>query len=309
MIDTSKNSKLISVLLPLFNESIEHATLAIESVLQQSYRNIELLVGMDDPSNKDLLAAIESIIDNRLVIVRNEKNVGLVENLNGLISIAGGYYIARMDGDDICLPNRLEISIRQIEAYGVDIVAGAAIIIDPYGEVSHIYSTAPESTNCSLIPLLIARPFIHPTWMAKAIVFRSLGYRDYDRSEDYDFLCRAYLSEYKIRYCDQPFIKYRLTGGGLSRTKYKVQLRGVIESNTALIFGVLGVRNYRLCSAISLLRYWLMLPSVVCSRMAAGLLGERLGKVIGVVLWPPYILGFIVLFFWRIKAGAGRYKG
>ena len=95
---------LISVLMPVYNVE-KYLQEAIESILNQTYSNFEFLIINDGSSDKSG-EIINSYNDSRIVYLQNNKNKGLVYTLNYGISLAKGEYIARMDGDDISLPDR-----------------------------------------------------------------------------------------------------------------------------------------------------------------------------------------------------------
>lgn len=102
---------LVSVIIPTYNSS-RFIRSTIQSILDQSYKNFELLI-LDDHSNDDTLNILKSFQDNRIKIYENKINKGYVYSLNKLIKIAKGEYIARNDHDDISYHKRLEIQIRE----------------------------------------------------------------------------------------------------------------------------------------------------------------------------------------------------
>ena len=98
-------SPLISVLLSVYNDDKNIKT-SIDSILSQSYKNIELLV-IDDCSTDKTYEVLKEIKDIRLKIYRNKENHGLTKSLNILIKKSKGQILARQDSDDISLPTRL----------------------------------------------------------------------------------------------------------------------------------------------------------------------------------------------------------
>ena len=102
------NESLISVLLPVFNgeKDIEKA---IYSILDQSYKHLELLV-LDDGSTDSTYQICVRISneDNRVKLFKNQKNLGLTKSLNILIKESKGKYLARQDSDDLSKETRLE---------------------------------------------------------------------------------------------------------------------------------------------------------------------------------------------------------
>ena len=106
-------SPLVSIILPVYNCE-KYIRKTIDSVFNQTYSNFELLV-IDDGSTDTTLKIVQSFIDNRIQVIQFDKNKGLIEVLNHGIKIAKGKYIARLDGDDICLPTRLEKQVNWLE--------------------------------------------------------------------------------------------------------------------------------------------------------------------------------------------------
>ena len=91
---------LISVLLPLYNEPISLAKQAIDSILNQTFSHLEVILLLDNPQNTELINLIQDYEgkDNRVITHINSSNKGLPETLNAGIHKAKGKYIARMDG-------------------------------------------------------------------------------------------------------------------------------------------------------------------------------------------------------------------
>ncbi|MBK9187309.1 MAG: glycosyltransferase family 2 protein [Moraxellaceae bacterium] len=106
----------ISVILPVYNASL-FIEQAMRSVLTQSLHDLELIV-INDGSNDDSLAVIERIaaIDTRVKVI-SHKNKGLVYSLNEGIEQAQSDWIARMDADDVCLPQRLQAQLAYAQKY------------------------------------------------------------------------------------------------------------------------------------------------------------------------------------------------
>ena len=121
------NNKKVSVLLSVFNnkDTVEEA---INSILNQSYRNIELLITDDfsDDSSYDICKYI-SKKDNRIILFRNSTNLGLTKTLNIMLKASTGYYIARQDADDISYFERIEKQIEALEKNNFDVIYTRAV--------------------------------------------------------------------------------------------------------------------------------------------------------------------------------------
>jgi glycosyltransferase involved in cell wall biosynthesis len=107
----------ISAVMSVYNESEEYLRKSIESILNQTYTDFEFIIILDNPDNKkarDILKEYENK-DDRIVLLENEKNIGLAPSLNRGVKVARGKYIARMDADDIALPQRFEKQVYFLE--------------------------------------------------------------------------------------------------------------------------------------------------------------------------------------------------
>ncbi len=125
---------LVSVIMPAYNAD-KFIGEAIESILNQSYKNFELIV-IDDGSSDRTLEIIESFKDDRLFIFCNEKNKGISYTTNRGIRKTNGKYIALMDDDDIAESNRLKIQVDYMEKHPqIDILGGRTTYIDEKGEL------------------------------------------------------------------------------------------------------------------------------------------------------------------------------
>ena len=100
------NDKLISVIMPAYNAE-KYIGEAINSILSQTYTNFEFII-INDGSTDKTEEIIQSYDDNRIRYVKNASNLKLIKSLNKGIDLARGEYIARMDADDISLPNRFQ---------------------------------------------------------------------------------------------------------------------------------------------------------------------------------------------------------
>jgi glycosyltransferase involved in cell wall biosynthesis len=131
-IDITK-SPLISVILPVFN-SQEFVKESIESVLSQTFANFELII-IDDGSTDQSWNIVKSFKDPRIVLLKNERNSGVSLSTNIGIQVAKGEFIARMDADDISLPDRFEKQLNFLNTHpDVGVLSGAILPISPQGD-------------------------------------------------------------------------------------------------------------------------------------------------------------------------------
>lgn len=102
---------LVSVIMTNYNTQEKYLREAIESVLGQTYSDFEFII-VDDGSTDDSVSIIESYDDKRIRLIRNAQNIGLTKSLNIAMKECKGEFIARMDSDDVCMPQRFE---KQVE--------------------------------------------------------------------------------------------------------------------------------------------------------------------------------------------------
>lgn len=107
-----KNNPLISVIMPAYNTE-KYVAEAIQSVLDQTYKNVEIIT-IDDGSSDKTLEVLRSFGD-KIKVLKNEKNSGIGATRNNGIAIAKGEYLALMDADDIMLPGKLENQIKHFK--------------------------------------------------------------------------------------------------------------------------------------------------------------------------------------------------
>ena len=122
---------MVTIGLPFYNAE-KYLALAIESVLQQTYTNWELLL-LDDGSTDNSLSIAQSYAqkDSRIKVISDGKNKNLATRLNELPSLAQGLYLARMDADDIMLPARIERQLAVLKAHPeIDVLGTNAYIIN-----------------------------------------------------------------------------------------------------------------------------------------------------------------------------------
>lgn len=165
---------------------------AVESILGQTFKNFEFII-VDDASSDKSWLYLKSLKDKRIRLIKNKKNLGLALSLNRGLKAAKGDFIARMDADDVSLPQRFAEQVKfLINHPKVDIVGTWVKLIDEKGKIIGSVRKPAADVKIKAMNKWIAG-LIHPTWMARAEVFKKLGgYNpDYDMVEDYHFLLKA----------------------------------------------------------------------------------------------------------------------
>jgi glycosyltransferase involved in cell wall biosynthesis len=195
---------------------------AIESILNQTYKNFEFIIVNDGSSDKSIDIIKEYISkDNRIVLIDRE-NEGLPYSLNEGISIAKGDYIARMDADDISLPTRFEKQIDFMQKSELD-VCGSYIKLFGKNKKEYIikYPLNDEDIRFSL---LFFSCLAHPTIVFKNKVFDKVKYNvDYKVTQDYQLWCDIVNADFKIGNIPEVLLNYREHEAQASIEKFKRQ--------------------------------------------------------------------------------------
>jgi glycosyltransferase involved in cell wall biosynthesis len=209
----------ISVLMPVFNVEVYVAE-ALASIQSQTFTDIEIVV-VDDGSTDCTPRIVEQFAsaDPRIILLRTPRNLGLSAALNFGLAHCHAPFIARMDGDDIALPTRLEKQLQYLEKNpGVALVGCATMAIDQSGRaipglrVSRKPARDEEIANT----MLLASPCLH-IWLARSELYAQLsGYREMATAEDYDFLLRAISAGFRVSNIPEPLMLIRRRAGNLS---------------------------------------------------------------------------------------------
>lgn len=186
-----KNQPLVSILLPVYNAE-KYIETALKSVLLQTYTNIEIII-INDGSSDNSHNIISKLAESNHVIKYycNEVNQGLIGALNfGLDKCINGCFVARMDADDICSPNRIEIQIREL-LDNPDLAAVSSWMCS-FGTNTR-KKTIKYRTNIEEIKAVLPfySPISHPAAIFKSEIIKQFNYREgYKGAEDYDLWFR-----------------------------------------------------------------------------------------------------------------------
>ena len=212
---------LVSVVMAAYKEKDTYIRKAIESILNQSYRNFEFIIILDNPENKGLEEIIREYEgkDKRIKFLINEKNMGAHDTRNRAIRHSRGKYIAIMDADDISLKDRLMLQVTAMEERSVDAISGFVEVVDENENLIYAMDRLPEKTEDINRKMKINDCMPHPALMVRKDVYEKLG--GYNKvpygCEDYEFLLRASLKGYKLYNIPKIILKYRMTMSSLSR--------------------------------------------------------------------------------------------
>lgn len=119
----------ISVIMSVGQVPVNWLRQSIDSILTQTFADLELIIVNDTPSDKDVASILKEYAQNdrRVVLIRNEEKLGISRSVNKGFEMAKGKYIARMDADDICMKRRLEKQYAYMEEHGDVVLLGTNI--------------------------------------------------------------------------------------------------------------------------------------------------------------------------------------
>lgn len=213
--EKTDNSPLVSIIMATFNEPATFIESSIDSILCQDYKHFEFLIA-DDSTNTETIRVIDDAAakDDRVKVIRKPSKMGFVHALNYALSEAKGELIARMDGDDIALPDRIGRQVRFALANpSIDLFGGNIYIINQQGDIvsQRLY---PNSSFSIKMMFTYRNPFAHPTIMCRRKIIDNGFFYDpeFKKAEDLELYLRLYKNGYKFRNMPDFLLRYRVVG-------------------------------------------------------------------------------------------------
>jgi glycosyltransferase involved in cell wall biosynthesis len=215
-------NKLVSIVLAVYNGE-KHLEECLASLLLQTYKNFELII-INDGSNDKTHNIINTYISKFPNInYINRANKGLIYSLNEGFKVASGEFIARMDADDIALPQRLENQVTYlINNSEISFIGSDVILIDGNSkECGRI--KGPKSINATKIRCFFRSPIIHPTLLIRssALVnqFPNVYSTSFENTEDYELWTRLISQGYAAVNLPSFDLKYRVHEESITKQK------------------------------------------------------------------------------------------
>jgi glycosyltransferase involved in cell wall biosynthesis len=256
----AKEAPLVTVIIPNYNYA-HYIVDAIESVLRQTYPNLQIIV-VDDGSTDNSLQVLKSYPD---VIVLSQDNKGVSSARNMGLRYAAGQYIAFLDADDVWCDDKIQLQVDVMAEKSADLVSGVVEVCDNY--LRHLYflkaqfsgdlySNMIKNPGHAFIPLVCSNALIRKSVIIKEDMFNPTLHT----SADWDFL-RKLSPAINVASIDDVVVKYRTHQGSMSSTKssvyYKDNLRALLfafkeDSSVDFFLKLLFLRG-----CISLFLEWL----------------------------------------------------
>lgn len=196
---------------------------ALDSLYGQTYTGFKIILCDDGSSdNTYQVAANYASNHDNIILIKNEKNMGLNYTLNKCLELADTEYVARMDGDDISLPQRFEKEINFLDEHPeFAVVSGPMIYFDEKGE----YRTGKGQGEVFKEHFIHGTPICHAPCMARTAAFKAVGGYSVDdkllRVEDYHLWFKLFAAGYKLFMLNEPIYKMRDDRNAKSRRTWK----------------------------------------------------------------------------------------
>lgn len=221
----------ITVLMPVYNCEL-YIKEAVESVLNQSYSDFELLI-IDDASTDKTVSIIKTYADSRIQLIEKPLNTGYTNSLNLGLELAQGIYIARMDGDDISMPERFEKQAAFLDVNREVVLCGT--LFNVIG--SDLVVKLPEHHDEIKLGLLWGNCMAHPSVMMRKQILDEFSIV-YDLSkepaEDFDLWVRL-LSLGKLYNLQEVLLNYRIHSTQVSQQRAITQIQSALESRLQML--------------------------------------------------------------------------
>lgn len=250
-IQNSQQNPKVTVLMPVYNGE-RYLRAAIDSILSQTFTDFEFLI-INDGSMDSSLTIIESYHDHRIRLINNGSNIKLIATLNKGLEAACGEYVARMDCDDISLPDRLERQVAFLESHpGVGI---CGTWVETIGEVTGDvwrYPTEPDDIKAGLF---FESVLAHPAVMIrKALLEKHKLYYDpcYIHAEDLE-LWRRCSFKFDLANIPEVLLHYRISSKSVSRANYarqKITIQRIYADNFQTLGLEMNEQVFDLCRSI-----------------------------------------------------------
>lgn len=219
----------ISLIMSVYNGE-DYLTEAVESVINQTYTDWELIVINDCSTDRtaDILAELAQR-DERIKVHPNEVNLRLPTSLNRALDIARGNYIARMDADDICLPDRLEKQVAFMDAHPDVALSSCRFMTLKNGVISSGGCGGRNDSEAIKALLLVTNPVLHPGIIVRAEVIKGLKYDpSFTCTEDMELWTRVVMAGHKVEILPEYLMIYRLHDKQITQTTLEKQHREVL---------------------------------------------------------------------------------
>lgn len=222
------NNPFISVIMPVYN-SEHYVKDAIESILNQTYKNFEFIL-VDDASTDSTFEILKEYKkkDKRIILLENKQNLGVTKSLNLALTKASGKYIIRMDADDWSYPNRFELQVDIMENNPEVVVSGSYVEVCD-ANLKTLYVRKYHLSNKEIRKHIFRySPFAHPATIWRTNILKKERYNEMlTTCQDYELYFRVGKFG-KFMNLDKPLLKLRLHDRSMSVLKNDLQWKNTV---------------------------------------------------------------------------------
>lgn len=214
---------------------------ALDSLYAQTFQDFEIILCDDGSVDETYKVAYKNqLAHSNIVLLKNERNLGLNQTLNNCLAVAKGEYIARMDGDDRSLPTRFEQEVRFLDEHPeYAIVSGPMRYFDEHG----VFRVGKGDGEVKALDFVKGTPFCHAPCMVRREAYLGVGGYSVDkkllRVEDYHLWFKMYAAGYKGYNLKEPIYEMRDDRNAYKRRNWQTY------SNLSRLYSV-GFRMLRL---------------------------------------------------------------
>lgn len=241
-----KDRPLVSFVLPCYREPLPILERTLDSVLAQTYTNIEIVVVVDDPANQAMVELLRARaeVDRRLRIVVNEHNLGAWPSYNRGVREARGEIIAIQDADDTCDPSRVEVLASYLlQNPSIGVVGSALTYVDAASGQPLLLRSYPADPGQAIRRYC---PLAHGTTLRRSTLFAAHGLYDesprYRHAADYELWCRWYSGGVRMANVPDALYTYYQSSSNFKAQNVKAILRDTVRIKAryarALHFGI-----------------------------------------------------------------------
>jgi len=212
----------VSVIIPAYNAA-QYIEAAVQSMLQQTLQDIEIII-VDDASTDDTVAVVESIPDDRIILLQNDINLGVALSLNRAIQQCKAQLIARMDADDVSHSERLQVQVDYLNDHPE---LAAVDVLQQYMDDNGVGLNRTNEVITGSARIRKIMPWRnclgHPSIMYRAEIVRKYKYRQIVY-EDYDLWLRILNDGLEIDKLLRPLLAFRMHASSITARAQKINI-------------------------------------------------------------------------------------
>lgn len=229
----------ISIIIPIWKPNIEFVSKCLQSVLEQTYQNLEIIIIYRNELDYDesFFKLLEQYSDKRIILIQG-KSKGFVNALNEGLEKSTGEYIARIDSDDYCEQNRLELQLKYKKENDLNIVGSWAHWISDNGKIMGTIEMPTDHKNIRK-KIMFHCPMLHPTILMDKNMLQDIGFYDpcFIHAEDYELYFRAMYKKYKLGNIPKCLVYIRDAIKSRSRgNEWKIQRAYYVKAKNKAVF-------------------------------------------------------------------------